>query len=355
VDNGENSAIDFSGGVADGDGVVCVFVEEEVEKVEQEQETQCTQQNVTQCYNVYKTEYTDSVQESCEEQFVKTCRIVMRERVYNHTTQVCKRPLVKECYEDYGGYAAPGNAPEPQIVCETFYETQCNTSTQATTNGGSPLPVTLCDQVERMICAEDFCRVVEGDEECQDELIENTVNIPVETCSLQPEEVCKNVTVSLPQLVASETCREVPRAVCQTVFTNPRTVPAIEMVKYCTSDLTNTDTVELERQRERIPEAQAQSQRLRQPSAFHQAPPPRDQNPPASFNNLRPDPRIQAFQEQGVRRRAPKAQGLTNQHKNPALTQQNNQREIPFQPRKPGHFTTREKFTRERALRLLGI
>ena len=105
----------------------------------------------------------------------------MRERVYNHTTQVCKRPLVKECYEDYGGYAAPGNAPEPQIVCETFYETQCNTSTQvindlhstqlltqyqqATTNGGSPLPVTLCDQVERMICAEDFCRVVEGDEE----------------------------------------------------------------------------------------------------------------------------------------------------------------------------------------------
>ena len=25
--------------------------------------------------------------------------------------------------------------------------------------------MTLCDQVERMICAEDYCRVVEGDEE----------------------------------------------------------------------------------------------------------------------------------------------------------------------------------------------
>jgi len=165
ADNGENSAIDFSGGVPDANGVVCVFVEEEVEKVEQEQETQCTQQNVTQCFNVYKTEYKDTVQEACEEEFVKTCRIVMRERVYNHTTQVCKRPLVKDCYDDYGGYAAPGTAPEPQIVCETFYETQCNTTNQATTSGGAPLPVTLCDQVERMICAEDYCRVVEGDEE----------------------------------------------------------------------------------------------------------------------------------------------------------------------------------------------
>ena len=116
----------------DENGVICVVVEEEMEKVEQDQETQCTQQNVTQCYNAYRTEYRDSIRETCDEEFIKTCRIVMRERSYNHTTQVCKRPLVKDCNEDLGGYAAPGtaSAPEPQLVCESFYETQCNRSMQ---------------------------------------------------------------------------------------------------------------------------------------------------------------------------------------------------------------------------------
>ena len=45
---GENTAIDFSGGEVGEDGAVCVEREEEREKVEQELETQCTQQNVTQ-------------------------------------------------------------------------------------------------------------------------------------------------------------------------------------------------------------------------------------------------------------------------------------------------------------------
>ena len=31
------------------------------------------------------------------EDFIKTCRIVMRERSYNHTARVCKRPLQKLC------------------------------------------------------------------------------------------------------------------------------------------------------------------------------------------------------------------------------------------------------------------
>ena len=72
--------------------------EEGKEKVEQEQESQCTQQNVSQCYNTYVTKYTDSIREKCEEVFIKSCRIVMRSRTYNHTTRICKRPLVKECH-----------------------------------------------------------------------------------------------------------------------------------------------------------------------------------------------------------------------------------------------------------------
>ena len=43
-----DTAIDFSVGVVGEDGAVCVEREEEREKVEQQLETQCTQQNVTQ-------------------------------------------------------------------------------------------------------------------------------------------------------------------------------------------------------------------------------------------------------------------------------------------------------------------
>ena len=92
-----STAIDFSGGEVGQDGVVCVVREEEREKLEQEQEQQCTQQNVTQCYNEYSTVYRDVMREKCTEVYLKTCRIVIRERSYNHTARVCKRPLVKLC------------------------------------------------------------------------------------------------------------------------------------------------------------------------------------------------------------------------------------------------------------------
>ena len=92
-----STAIDFSGGEVGQDGVVCVVREEERDKLEQEQEQQCTQQNVTQCYNEYSTVYRDVVREKCTEVYLKTCRIVIRERAYNHTARVCKRPLMKLC------------------------------------------------------------------------------------------------------------------------------------------------------------------------------------------------------------------------------------------------------------------
>ena len=73
----------------DESGALCVMGEEEKEKVEQREEFQCTQQNVTQCYSTYITKY--------EDVFIKRCRLVMRKRTYNHTTKVCKKLLVKQC------------------------------------------------------------------------------------------------------------------------------------------------------------------------------------------------------------------------------------------------------------------
>merc|ERR1712038_1030840 len=247
----QNTAIDFSAGVEEADGTLCVFRPEEQESLEQEQQQQCTQQNVTQCYNTYVTKYTTSVREKCEEVFVKTCRIVQRSQAYNHTVRMCKRPLVKDCntYQTslpiYNtGYAAPGYgappppAPPPALVCRDLTETVCNTSTLTGPEGSARLPVTQCGLEERQICAEDHCQVVEGEPECYERTVENIVEVPEETCSLEPTTECKNETISIPNLIPEEKCRSVPKEVCQWVFLNPKTVKKTELVKYCL----NTET-----------------------------------------------------------------------------------------------------------------
>ena len=55
--------------------------------------------------------------------------------------------------------------------------------------------------MKRKICAEDHCRVVEGKEECHDKVVASAVEVPEETCSMAPEEECKNVTTSVPQVL----------------------------------------------------------------------------------------------------------------------------------------------------------
>ena len=54
-------------------------------------------QNVTQCYYTYITEYSEAEQEKCVDFYWKTCKIIFKERVFNATTRMCKRPLIKRC------------------------------------------------------------------------------------------------------------------------------------------------------------------------------------------------------------------------------------------------------------------
>ena len=75
----------------------CVQRKKYVDKTEKDQLKECFVQNVTQCYYTYITEYTDGIQEKCEDFYWKTCKIVFKERVFNATSRSCKRPLVKNC------------------------------------------------------------------------------------------------------------------------------------------------------------------------------------------------------------------------------------------------------------------
>jgi len=112
-------------------------------------------------------------------------------------------------------------------VCRSIFETKCEADEAG---------VTRCGQEERRICAEDNCVLVEGEEQCQEFLVENTLDVPDEICSLEPSSECRNVTTSIPQLIPEEVCRDVPKELCQTVFLNPKTVKVIDLVKYCKND-----------------------------------------------------------------------------------------------------------------------
>ena len=117
------------------DGTVCVERKKYIDKVEKDQLKECFVQNVTQCYYTYITEYSEAEQEKCVDFYWKTCKIVFKERVFNATSRTCKRPLIKKC-DDNTGY----NAVEPKIVCETFFETACNTTHVVPAPGDEPLP-----------------------------------------------------------------------------------------------------------------------------------------------------------------------------------------------------------------------
>ena len=232
IDNPSNVAIDFdTAGIPGPDGTVCVERQKYVDKTEKDQLKECFVQNVTQCYYTYITEYSEAEQEKCVDFYWKTCKIVFKERVFNATSRQCKRPLIKRCDDQQSQY---GNAVDPKIVCETFFETACNTTDVVPAPGDEPLPVTFCDKIPRKICAPDTCRVVEGPERCEESVHQSTLDEPIELCDLQPQKHCSQVKISVPRLVPERKCRQVEKEICNSQLVNPHEVKKPVFIKYCT-------------------------------------------------------------------------------------------------------------------------
>ena len=132
-------------------------------------------------------------------------------------------------------YGAPSqNQIDPKIVCETFYETACNTTDVVPAPGDEPLPVTFCDKIPRKICAPDNCRVVEDSEICEITTDQSTIDEPIELCDLQPQKHCSQVKIAVPRLVPEKKCRQAEKEICNTQLVNPHEVKKPVFIKYCT-------------------------------------------------------------------------------------------------------------------------
>eukprot|EP00094_Tigriopus_californicus_P004406 TCALIF_04245-PA protein Name:"Protein of unknown function" AED:0.17 eAED:0.17 QI:0/0/0/0.5/1/1/2/0/384 len=228
LDNPGSSGIDFSRGEIEDGGVICVHREKIVDKTVKDQMKECFVQNVTQCYNTYITEYSDGEEEKCEDFYWKSCKIVFDQVTFNATTRKCRRPLIKNCDDRNNAVQNPDN-----VVCETFYETACNTTDIFPDPTDEPVPVTFCQKIPRKICAPDNCRVEEGPETCKEDSKESLVQKPVELCDLQPQKHCSVIKIAVPRLSPEKKCRQVEKEICSTSLVNPHPEEKTVFIKYC--------------------------------------------------------------------------------------------------------------------------
>jgi hypothetical protein len=223
-----SGVMDFSNAIPGPGGSWCITKTKYVDHMVKDEVKECWHQNITQCHDTYITEFLPTQEQKCEESFWKSCKIDFREMPYNYTMKQCHIPLMKVCDS-----AAP-SYEKPEIVCRTWFQSECNTTFAETTPNVEDKPSTWCKKVPRKICAPDNCRMVPGAEECNSKMLMSTVQKPTELCDLQPQQHCRLVTKLTPHLISKEVCRNVPKEVCHMALSPPKNVRKPITLKWCT-------------------------------------------------------------------------------------------------------------------------
>ena len=84
-----------------------------VEETVWEDHVNCDHSYDKRCHKSYTTTYNSVQEEECDEVFRKICYIEMVDVAHNVTTQICRKPLVKDC--DVAG----------EQICRTEYQSEC--------------------------------------------------------------------------------------------------------------------------------------------------------------------------------------------------------------------------------------
>merc|ERR1712117_986856 len=244
-------------------GKKCVQKVMMVEETVWEDHETCQHSYDKRCHKSYTTTYSSQQEEECDEVFRKICYIEMVDIANNVTTQVCRKPLVKDC---------PGDG-EP--VCRTEYQSECwskqipheveddvaecvtvqdrmckeETSGYTTKEKCEDWPrqectvvkkkvtkfttMTGCNKEPTELCAPAGCGFREGAEECHDVVKTHIQEKPEEECTLEPVKTCKHITRLVPKLVEVQECVDVPKEICNRSKQNPRKVKKPIIKNWC--------------------------------------------------------------------------------------------------------------------------
>jgi len=182
-------------------GLCCVEKEETVKTIQKDPILECTHKNVEKCHYTYVTQFSPAQEEICEENFEKSCQITFKQQAFNETVKKCYKPLEKVCN---------GQGPEQ---CRTVYESSCTTKY-------------IEKQPGKFV----------GDtnaEECHDKVITSLVDVPEETCDLNPQQTCRFQTKLVPRLHPVAECTTIPQEVCNLKFSQPQEVDKPLKTKWC--------------------------------------------------------------------------------------------------------------------------
>ncbi len=75
------------------------------------------------------------------------------------------------------------------------------------------LPVEICGA---------GCVTEDGPEECHDKEVESLLDVPEESCDLNPQKTCRLQTKLVPRLKPTAECTVIPQEVCNLNFSPPR-------------------------------------------------------------------------------------------------------------------------------------
>merc|ERR1711892_608396 len=244
-------------------GKKCVQKVMMVEETVWEDHETCDHSYDKRCHKSFTTTYQSQQEEECDEVFRKICYIEMVDVAHNVTTQVCRKPLVKDC--DIGGEIVcrteyqsecwskqiPHEVEDDVVECNTVQDEKCEDETvgYTTTKRCQKWPrqecqltkkavtkyttMTGCNKEPTELCAPAGCGFKEGAEECHDETKTIVGEKPEEECIIEPQRQCRHVTKLVPQLQEVEECVDVPKETCTRSRTNPKKVKKPVIKKWC--------------------------------------------------------------------------------------------------------------------------
>jgi len=175
-----------------------------VETVTKDPILECKHKDVEKCHYTYVTYFKPAQEETCEENFEKSCQITFKQEAIQERVRKCYRPVSKVC---------DGSGSEE---CRTVYESSCSTK-YVDVGQGNFVGDTKCEKVPVEICGRG-CVTKEGDEECHDKTVDSLVDVPEETCDLNPQKTCRLVTKLVPSLKPKQECTTVPKETCTLKF-----------------------------------------------------------------------------------------------------------------------------------------
>merc|ERR1711997_370563 len=224
-----------------------------VQETEYDDVITCKHSYSEKCHTTYTTDYQPQQEEKCEENFKKNCFIEFKDRAREEQVKFCYTPLIKncdvpgpeECTIEYTSACTTRyhehDVQDDVVECVDEVEEKCEDVTQGYTTSEQctkwPVqkcsPATECKKVPFELCGPGPCPLEQGEEECQDRTQTVVVEVPEETCNLEPQRICKHVTKLVPFLKAVENCIDIPKEVCSRSRTNPRSVSKPVIKKWC--------------------------------------------------------------------------------------------------------------------------